>query len=251
MSNSSRTVPIFLSLLPLYRINRPRAAAGVFSVVTGGRAVFTSAAVGGGAPGPPKQSRGGNREGAPSPAPSCARSDQAGASELKKKPLRQLGLEKQRPISDPFGSKGAYAQTFRLRSNLFWGNSCIWTGVSPFSWLFWDLLGSFHQQSPLMVWTGWSARQSAFEQPLPSPACKTCRGRRWQQACQTTLGLHHELMRLCNLPSRRPWPPPRLPLKHEQILKEPDHRGFHFQTAEKRGHINTSQESNIHFWGNS
>jgi hypothetical protein len=58
--------------------------------------VVTSAAVGGGAPSPPKPSRGGNREGAPSPTRSCARSDQAGASELKKKPLQQLGLEKQK-----------------------------------------------------------------------------------------------------------------------------------------------------------
>jgi len=51
----------------------------VFSKVTGGRLVFTSAAAGGGAPGPPKLSEGGNREGAPSPLRSCARSDQAGS----------------------------------------------------------------------------------------------------------------------------------------------------------------------------
>jgi len=36
----------------------------VFSEVTGGRTVFTSTAVGGGAPGPPKPGEGGNREGA-------------------------------------------------------------------------------------------------------------------------------------------------------------------------------------------
>jgi len=40
----------------------------VFSKVTGGRPVFTSEAVGGGAPGPQKRSGGGNREGVPSPA---------------------------------------------------------------------------------------------------------------------------------------------------------------------------------------
>jgi len=40
---------------------------GVFSKMTGGRPVFTSAAVSGGAPGPPERSGGGNREGAPSP----------------------------------------------------------------------------------------------------------------------------------------------------------------------------------------
>ena len=50
----------------------------VFSKVTGGRPVLTSAAVGGGAPGPPKPSGGGNREGVLSPTRSCARSDQAG-----------------------------------------------------------------------------------------------------------------------------------------------------------------------------
>jgi len=49
----------------------------VFSKVTGGRPGFTSAAVGGGAPGPLERSGGGNREGAPSPKPSCARSGQA------------------------------------------------------------------------------------------------------------------------------------------------------------------------------
>jgi hypothetical protein len=51
----------------------------VFSKVTGGRAVFTSAAVSGGAPGPPERSGVGSREGAPSPTRSCARSDQAGS----------------------------------------------------------------------------------------------------------------------------------------------------------------------------
>jgi len=51
----------------------------VFSEVTGGRAVFTSAAGGGGALDPPKPSEGGHREGAPSPARSCARSDQPGS----------------------------------------------------------------------------------------------------------------------------------------------------------------------------
>jgi len=51
----------------------------VFSKVTGGRAVFTSAAVSGGAPGPPERSGVGNREGAVSPRHSCARSDQAGS----------------------------------------------------------------------------------------------------------------------------------------------------------------------------
>ena len=49
----------------------------VFSKVTGGRPGFTSAVVGGGAPGPLERSGGGNREGAPSPARSCARSGQA------------------------------------------------------------------------------------------------------------------------------------------------------------------------------
>jgi len=51
----------------------------VFSKVTGGRPVFTSAAVGGGAPGPPERSGGGNRERAPSPRRSCAGSDPAGS----------------------------------------------------------------------------------------------------------------------------------------------------------------------------
>ncbi len=51
----------------------------VLSKVTGGRPVVTSAAVGGGAPGPRKTSVGGNREGAHSPASSCARSDKAGS----------------------------------------------------------------------------------------------------------------------------------------------------------------------------
>ncbi len=51
----------------------------IFSEVTGGRAVFTSAAVSGGAPGPPERSGVGNREGAPSPRRSCARSDPAGS----------------------------------------------------------------------------------------------------------------------------------------------------------------------------
>ena len=64
--------------------------------MTGGRPVLTSAAVGGGAPGPPKRSGGGNREGALSPTRSCARSDQAGASEPKKRPLEQLGRDKER-----------------------------------------------------------------------------------------------------------------------------------------------------------
>ena len=50
----------------------------VFSKVTGGRVVFASAAVSGGAPGPPERSGDGNREGPPSPTRSCARSDQAG-----------------------------------------------------------------------------------------------------------------------------------------------------------------------------
>ncbi len=44
----------------------------VFSKVTGGRAVFTSAAVSGGAPGPPKPNKGGNRAGVPSLTRSCA-----------------------------------------------------------------------------------------------------------------------------------------------------------------------------------
>jgi len=51
----------------------------VFSEVTGGRPVFTSAAVSGEAPGPQERSGVGNREGAPSPARSCAGSDQAGS----------------------------------------------------------------------------------------------------------------------------------------------------------------------------
>jgi len=51
----------------------------VFSKATGGRPGFTSAAVGGGAPGPPKPSGGWNREGVPSPALSCASSDRAGS----------------------------------------------------------------------------------------------------------------------------------------------------------------------------
>jgi len=57
----------------------------VFSEVTGGRPVFTSATAGGGAPGPPKPSEGGNREGAPSTALSCARSDPAGSLETTEK----------------------------------------------------------------------------------------------------------------------------------------------------------------------
>jgi len=51
----------------------------VFSEVTGGRPVFTAAAVSGGAPGPPERSGVGNREGVPSPTRSCARSDPAGS----------------------------------------------------------------------------------------------------------------------------------------------------------------------------
>jgi len=51
----------------------------VFSKVTGGRPVFTSAAASGGAPGPPERSGVGNREGAVSPKRSCARSDPAGS----------------------------------------------------------------------------------------------------------------------------------------------------------------------------
>ncbi len=54
----------------------------VFSKVTGGRPVFTSEAVGGGAPGPPKAGTG---RGCLPPQRSCARSDQAGASEPKKR----------------------------------------------------------------------------------------------------------------------------------------------------------------------
>ena len=83
-------------------IRRLRAVAGVSSDVTGGRSVLTSAAVGGGAPSPPKRSRGGNREGAPSPTRSCARSDQAGASEPKKSPLEQRGRDKERVNFDSF-----------------------------------------------------------------------------------------------------------------------------------------------------
>jgi hypothetical protein len=70
---------VFPCLSALYSISWPRAAAGVSSGVTGGRPVLTSAAVGGGAPGPLKRSGGGNREGVPSPARSCARSDQTGS----------------------------------------------------------------------------------------------------------------------------------------------------------------------------
>ena len=55
----------------------------VFSKVTGGRPVITSAGVGGGAPGPPKPSEGGNREGAPSPESSCASSDPVGSLGLR------------------------------------------------------------------------------------------------------------------------------------------------------------------------
>ena len=51
----------------------------VFSKVTGGRPGFTSAAAGGGAPGPSERSGVGNREGAPSPVRSCARSDPDGS----------------------------------------------------------------------------------------------------------------------------------------------------------------------------
>ncbi len=56
----------------------------VFSKVTGGRPVFTSEAVGGGAPGPVPQERETGRGCLP-PQRSCARSDQAGASEPKKR----------------------------------------------------------------------------------------------------------------------------------------------------------------------
>ena len=56
----------------------------VFSKVTGGRPVLTSEAVGGGAPGPVPQERGTGRGCLP-PQRSCARSDQAGASEPKKR----------------------------------------------------------------------------------------------------------------------------------------------------------------------
>ncbi len=53
--------------------------------------MLTSAAAGGGAPGPPKPCGGGNREGAPSPACSCARSDQAG----------RLGTKEESPAATP------------------------------------------------------------------------------------------------------------------------------------------------------
>jgi len=73
----------------------------VFSKVTDGSPVFTSAEVGGGAPGPPKPSEGGNREGAPSPKPSCAGSDSAGSLGL-----RPVGptprREPQKRLHDPY-----------------------------------------------------------------------------------------------------------------------------------------------------
>jgi hypothetical protein len=68
-----------------------RAAAGVSSVVTGGRSVFTSAAAGGGAPGPPKAGTGRGRI---PPHAAVLEVTGPGASELKKKPLKQLGLRK-------------------------------------------------------------------------------------------------------------------------------------------------------------
>jgi len=49
----------------------------VFSKVTGGRPGFTSAAVSGGAPGPPERSGVGKRERVPSSTLSCARIDPA------------------------------------------------------------------------------------------------------------------------------------------------------------------------------
>jgi hypothetical protein len=64
-------------LSALDSISLPRAAAGVSSDVTGGRPVLTSAAVGGGAPGPVPQERETGRRCLP-PHRSCARSDQAG-----------------------------------------------------------------------------------------------------------------------------------------------------------------------------
>jgi len=51
----------------------------ILSKVTSGRPMLTSAAVSGGAPGPPERSGVGNREDPPSPGRSCARSDQAGS----------------------------------------------------------------------------------------------------------------------------------------------------------------------------
>ena len=99
--NPLSEVSSFFYLSTLCSKSRPRAAAGVSSDVTGGRPVFTSAAVGGGAPGPPKRSGGGNREGAHSPARSCARSDQAGSLGL-----RPVGptprREPQKRLHDPY-----------------------------------------------------------------------------------------------------------------------------------------------------
>jgi len=56
-------------------------------------ACATSAAVGGGAP-VPRSAGTGNREGAPSPKPSCARSDQAGALERQKKHQEEIFISK-------------------------------------------------------------------------------------------------------------------------------------------------------------
>ena len=56
--------------------------------------MFTSAAEGGGAPGSPKRSAGGNREGVPSPTRSCARSDQA----------ESLGTKEETPAAARFRS---------------------------------------------------------------------------------------------------------------------------------------------------
>jgi len=57
----------------------------VFSKVTGGRSVFTSAAVSGGAPGPPKPSKGGIREGCLPARAAALEVTRPGASEPQKR----------------------------------------------------------------------------------------------------------------------------------------------------------------------
>ncbi len=91
-----------------------------------GRSVATSAAATGGAPGPPKQSAGGNREGVPSPGRSRARSDSAAggrAPERKKRGQRRhFRLQVGRELSGCL-----HPQSSDIH---FWGNS--WRRCSLF-----------------------------------------------------------------------------------------------------------------------
>jgi hypothetical protein len=112
MQREAGDYPIFFHLSAFDSISRPRAAAGVSSDVTGGRPVLTSAAVGGGAPGPPQAGTGRGRL---PPHRSCARSDQAGRLGLR--PIGAYapeGTKEETPSAAPFRKAKVKFQIFSV-----------------------------------------------------------------------------------------------------------------------------------------